>query len=126
MEFVQGLDPSKLTLGLTALSFIISPFTAPPYNLPIMLFGTLVVQQQENSDGQALQTFAGLLGASVVFDIIWMIKNEQNGFIKVLTLLLLLLKIPAFVSFGLALRQRGGQFSGLRSSDLNGATGMHS
>ncbi|KAJ7169888.1 hypothetical protein C8R46DRAFT_216637 [Mycena filopes] len=97
MDYVQGLDPSKLTLGLTS---------------------------QENSDGQALQTFTGLLGASVIFDIVWMLNNEQSGFIKFLSLLLLLLKVPTFVAFGLALRQRGGQFSGLgiRGNDLGGAT----
>ncbi|KAJ7181667.1 hypothetical protein C8R43DRAFT_1229473 [Mycena crocata] len=123
MEFVQGLDPSKLTLASTALSFIISPFAAPPYNLPILLFGTLA-QQQEGSDGQALQIFTGLLGGSAIFDVIWMMNNEQNGFIKFLTFVLLLLKIPTFVAFALAVRQRGGQFSGLgiRGGDLGGAT----
>ncbi|KAJ6604658.1 hypothetical protein DFH09DRAFT_1300843 [Mycena vulgaris] len=123
MDYVQGLDPSKLTLALTALSFVISPFVSPPYNLPILLFGTLA-QQQEGSDSQALQTFTGLLGASAIFDIVWMINNEQNGFIKLLTIVLLILKIPTFVAFGLALRQRGAQFNGLgiRGGDLGGAT----
>ncbi|KAJ6509543.1 hypothetical protein C8R47DRAFT_1208697 [Mycena vitilis] len=123
MDFVQNLDPSKLTVGLTALSFIISPFAAPPYNLPILLFGILA-QQQESPDGQALQIFTGLLGGSAVFDVIWMMRNDQDGFIKLLTVLLLLLKLPTFVAFSLALRQRGGQFSGLgiRGGDLSGAT----
>ncbi|KAJ6610903.1 hypothetical protein B0H10DRAFT_2058519 [Mycena sp. CBHHK59/15] len=123
MDYVQGLDPAKLTLALTALSFIISPFAAPPYNLPILLFGTLA-QQQESSDGlQSLQTFTGLLGASAVFDVIWMMRNEQSGFIKFLTFLLLILKLPTFVAFGLALRQRGGQLGlGIRGGDLGGAT----
>jgi len=123
MDYVQGLDPSKLTLALTALSFVLSPFAAPPYNLPILLFGTLA-QQQEGSDSQALQTFTALLGASAIFDVVWMIRNDQSGFIKFLTFILLMLKIPTFVAFGLALRQRGGQFSGLgiRGGDLGGAT----
>ncbi|KAJ7706170.1 hypothetical protein B0H17DRAFT_1035999 [Mycena rosella] len=125
MDYVQGLDPSKLTLALTALSFVLSPFAAPPYNLPILLFGTLA-QQQEASDPQALQTvsFTGLLGASAIFDIIWMTRNDQNGFIRFLNIVLLIMKIPTFVAFGLALRQRGAQFSGLgiRGSDLGGAT----
>ncbi|KAJ7783794.1 hypothetical protein DFH07DRAFT_948796 [Mycena maculata] len=124
MDFIQTLDPSKLILGLTALSFIISPFAAPPYNLPILLFGILA-QQQENSDGQALHIFTGLLGVSVFFDIIWMVQNGQNSFIRVITVLLLLLKVPTFITFGLSLRQRGSRFTGLggiRSSDLGGAT----
>ncbi|KAF7306932.1 hypothetical protein MIND_00485800 [Mycena indigotica] len=126
MDYVQNLDPSKLLLGLTALSFVTSPFQAPPYNLPIMLFGSLAQQQDANmnSDNQASQTFAGLLGGSIVFDIIWMTSNSQNVFIRLLTVLQLLLKVPTFFAFGLALRQRGGQFSGLniRGGDLGGAT----
>ncbi|KAK7064227.1 hypothetical protein R3P38DRAFT_2823144 [Favolaschia claudopus] len=124
MDFVQNLDPSKLTLGLTVLSFIISPFAVPTYNLPIMLFGNVVAQSQESSDGQSLQLFAGLLGGSAIFDIIWMSKNEQNGFIRLLTIVLLIAKIPACIAFFLALRQRGGQFAGLgiRGGDLSGAT----
>ncbi|KAJ7932392.1 hypothetical protein B0H13DRAFT_1955233 [Mycena leptocephala] len=122
MDFVQNLDPSKLTLGLTALSFVISPFAAPVYNLPILLFGHLAQTQEQ--DGQALQIFTGLLGGSAIFDVIWMASNEQNGFIRFLTILLLILKMPTFVAFGLALRQRGGQLGGLgiRSNDLSGAT----
>jgi len=127
MDYVQALDPSKLTLALTALSFIISPFASPPYNLPILLFGTLA-QQQENTDGQALQTFTGLLGVSGVFDIIWMAQHEQNWFIRTLTILLLILKVPTFIAFTLALRQRGSNFGGfsglggIRGSDVGGAT----
>jgi len=124
MDYIQGLDPSKLTLGLTVLSFITSPFASPPYNFPVMLFGTLVQQQQESSDGQALQTFTGLLATSAIFDIIWMVNHDQNALLRLLTILLLLLKIPTFLAFLLAVRQRGGQFSGLniRGGDLGGAT----
>jgi hypothetical protein len=72
MDFIQGLDPSRLVLAETVyiflpdiiawgscsiaqvLSFLISPFTSPPYNLAIFLFG---VYAQENTEGvQALQT----------------------------------------------------------------------
>ncbi|KAG6890398.1 hypothetical protein C0995_008752 [Termitomyces sp. Mi166 len=47
MDFVQGLDPSKLVLAETVLSFAVSPFIAPPYNLAIFLFGTYA---QENTE----------------------------------------------------------------------------
>lgn len=73
MDFVQGLDPSKLVLAETVwtwllnalefqthriisqvLSFLLSPFSSPPYNLAIFLFG---IYAQENSESvQALQT----------------------------------------------------------------------
>ncbi|RDB29491.1 hypothetical protein Hypma_015514 [Hypsizygus marmoreus] len=120
MDFIQGLDPSKLVLAETVLSFALSPFSAPPYNLAIFLFGTYA---QENTDGvQSLRTFTGLLGASAVYDIVWMINNEQNSFVKFLTFILLLLKIPTFLAFGMALRQRGVQFGGLGGPDLSGPT----
>ncbi|KAF7436825.1 hypothetical protein PC9H_003658 [Pleurotus ostreatus] len=121
-DFVQNLDPSKLVLGGTALSFLLSPFAAPPYNLPIFLFG---IYAQENTEGvQSLQTFTALLGISHFFDVLWMMNNEQQGFVKFMTVVLLLLKIPVFFAFGLTLRQRGAQFSGLgiRGGDLSGAT----
>ncbi|KAJ6519826.1 hypothetical protein C8R45DRAFT_952847 [Mycena sanguinolenta] len=123
MDFLQNLDPSKLTLGLTVLSFIISPFSSAPYNLPIMLFG-VATQTQESSEGLALQLFTGLLGGSAIFDIIWMTQNEQNGFVRLLAILLLIGKIPTFISFSLAIRQTGGHFAGLgiRGGDLSGAT----
>jgi hypothetical protein len=35
----------------------------------------------------------GLLGGSAIFDVIWMASNEQNGFIRFLTILLLILKV---------------------------------
>jgi len=37
--------------------------------------------------------FTGLLGASTIFDVIWMIQNSQSGFIKFLTVVLTLLKV---------------------------------
>jgi len=118
MDFVQALDPSKLVLFETVLSFILSPFAAPPYNLAIFLFGTYA---QENTEAiQSLQTFTGLVGASIVFDTVWMLKNEQGGLAKFLTLVVLLVKIPTFLAFGIALRQRGAGL-GLRGPDLNGA-----
>ncbi|KAH7880734.1 MAG: hypothetical protein NXY57DRAFT_1047216 [Lentinula lateritia] len=123
MDFVQGLDPSKLALFGAGFSFFLSGFTAPPYNLPIFLFG---IYAQENADSAflSLQTFTGLLGASVFYDIIWMFRNEQGGFVKFLTIILLLVKIPTFLAFGLAARQRGAQFAGLgiRGNDINGPT----
>ncbi|KAF7310920.1 hypothetical protein HMN09_00635300 [Mycena chlorophos] len=125
MDYVQNLDPSKLVLGLTALSFITS-ISGPSYNLPISLYGSIVAQSQEsgNSDGQALQTFTALLGVSAVYDIVWMASNDQAWFMRILTIILLLAKIPTFLAFGLALRGSGSSFSGLniRGGDLGGPT----
>jgi hypothetical protein len=65
MDFVQALDPSKLVLGgvvsffiihpfrrfqrssWQALSFFLSLFSSPSYNLPIYLFGAYAQEQTE-------------------------------------------------------------------------------
>ncbi|KAH9486926.1 hypothetical protein JR316_0000992 [Psilocybe cubensis] len=120
MDFVQTLDPSKLVLAGTGLSFVLSIAATPPYNLAIFLFGCYAQEAAEGS--QSLQTFTGLLGVSTIFDVVWMIKNEQAGFFKFLTVVLLLLKLPTFFAFANALRQRGGQFSGLGAANLGGPT----
>ncbi|TDL28442.1 hypothetical protein BD410DRAFT_780945 [Rickenella mellea] len=121
-EFAQNLDPNNLVLIEAVLSFVVSPFEAPAYNLPIFLFG---IYAQENSEStQALRLFTGMLVGSIVFDIIWMIRHSQNWFIKLLSIVILIFKVPTFVAFGSALRQRGEQFAGLgvRGNDLSGPT----
>ncbi|KAJ8522565.1 hypothetical protein ONZ45_g887 [Pleurotus djamor] len=54
-----------------------------------------------------------------------MVNNVQGGLTKFFMLVLVVLKFPTFFAFGLALRQRGAQFSGLgiRGGDLSGASG---
>ncbi|KAG7452884.1 uncharacterized protein BT62DRAFT_989911 [Guyanagaster necrorhizus] len=122
MDFVQGLDLSKLLLGGAVLSFAVSAFSAPFYNFPLFLYG---LYGQENTESvSALQNFTCFLAGSLLWDIIWMANHEQNGFIKFLSILLLVLKIPTFGACGLAVRQRGATFGGLglRGSDLSGPT----
>jgi len=121
-DFVQGLDPSKLVFFGTVLSAVIAPFSSPSYNLPIFLFGTLV---QEVPDApQSLRSFIALLGASVVFDIIWLARNQQGVLTRILTIVLLISKVPIWLAFANGLRQAGGSFGGLNigSRDLGGAT----
>ncbi|KAI0322337.1 hypothetical protein OF83DRAFT_1049645 [Amylostereum chailletii] len=118
-DFLQSLDPAKLVLAETALAFIISPFSSPTYNLPIFLFG---IYAQENAEAvQSLQVFSALVGASALFDIIWMARNSQQWLVKLVHILILVLKAPTFVAFASSLRARGAQFSGLglRGGDLS-------
>ncbi|KAK0210433.1 hypothetical protein DFS33DRAFT_293062 [Desarmillaria ectypa] len=138
MDFVQGLDPSKLLLGgavnspilctsltnnIQVLSFTVSAFSAPFYNFPLFLYG---LYGQENTESvSALQNFTGFLAGSMLWDIVWMANNGQNGFIKFLSIILLVLKMPTLATCGLAVRQRGATFGGLglRGNDLSGPTG---
>ncbi|KAF8640465.1 hypothetical protein AX17_000129 [Amanita inopinata Kibby_2008] len=122
MDFLQRLDPSKLILAGTTLSFGLSLFSSPPYNFPLFLFATYT---QDNPEAlQSLQIFTALLGASALFDVVWMIKNTQSGFITFLTIILLLLKIPTFFVFAGTVSERRGHFGGLGRLESMGATGM--
>jgi len=120
MDFVQRLDPSKLVMAGTLLSFGLGLFTAPPYNFPLFLFATYL---QENAEATRSQlTFTCLLGVSALFDIVWMARHDQHGFITFLTVLLMLLKIPTFFVFASTLRDRQGHFGGFSRFDSVGAT----
>jgi len=121
-EFLQQLDPSKLVMVGTVLSLATSAFTAPSYNLPIFLFGTYAAEATDAV--QSLQTFVAITGASMVLDIIFLSRHEQNWFIKLITIIVLLLKLPTFLVFGQALRQRGPGLGGLgiNAGDLSGPT----
>ncbi|TCD71524.1 hypothetical protein EIP91_008905 [Steccherinum ochraceum] len=121
-DFIQALDPYKLILAETVLSFTTSAFNAPIYNFPLFLFGIYAQETQEATE--SLKIFSGMTAISVVLDIIWMSVNPQNWFIRVLTVVVLILKFPTALAALASLRQRGAQFNGLgfRGSDLAGAT----
>ena len=91
-----------------ALSLVTSAFTAPSYNLPIFLFGTYASEAADAT--QSLQTvilsvsfngliadldrqFVAITGASMVLDIIFLARHHQNWFIKLITIVILLLKV---------------------------------
>ncbi|KAH9849759.1 hypothetical protein C2E23DRAFT_348203 [Lenzites betulinus] len=95
-DFIQALDPSKLVMAGTESAEAV----------------------------QSLKVFTFLLAGSMFYDIIWMVNHSQNWFIRTVTIILLVLKVPTTFSFVTALQQRGGQFSGLgiRGNDLSGAT----
>ncbi|KAH8997308.1 hypothetical protein EDB92DRAFT_2112052 [Lactarius akahatsu] len=106
-DFVQGLDASKLILAEAALSFVVSPFSSPAYNLPVFLFGLY---------------FSGFLGASALFDIIWFTQNSQNTLVKLISILILLLKGPTFFAFAGTLNSRGVSGINLRGGEFGGTT----
>jgi len=111
-DFVQNLDPSRLVLAGAVMSFVVSPFGAPSYNLPIFLFG--VYTQEQSEAIQSMKIFTGLVGVSALFDLIYIFSaNAQSTWLKLILFLVMMLKAPTFLTFAAALRQRGAQFSGL-------------
>lgn len=53
-DYFQSLDPRSLVVLETGLSFLISPFTAPSYNLPIFLFGVYAQESAESNQSLRL------------------------------------------------------------------------
>ncbi|KAH9081663.1 hypothetical protein EDB83DRAFT_2512519 [Lactarius deliciosus] len=120
-DFVQGLDASKLILAEAALSFVVSPFSAPAYNLPIFLFAPFYPANFPSLLNRPLQ-FSGFLGASALFDIIWFTQNSQNTLVKLISILILLLKGPTFFAFAGTLNSRGVSGINLRGGEFGGTT----
>ncbi|KAI0003669.1 hypothetical protein BJV74DRAFT_764039 [Russula compacta] len=120
-DLVQGLDTSKLIIAETVLSFAISPFTSPAYNLPIFLFG-LYVQESQEAAARLLQVFSALLGASIIFDIIWLIQNSQGAILRLFSILIIVLKAPTFLAFMGTLNSRGISGINLRGADFGNTT----
>ncbi|KDN50322.1 hypothetical protein RSAG8_01658, partial [Rhizoctonia solani AG-8 WAC10335] len=106
---LQQLDPNNLVLALTTLSFVTSPFEAPIYNLPINLFGIYALDKTESNE--PLRLLTAMEGVSIFFDIIYMWRHGQNGFIKLLTIVLTLGKIPTFLVLLQTLKARGDQYA---------------
>ncbi|QRV90972.1 hypothetical protein RhiJN_18990 [Ceratobasidium sp. AG-Ba] len=109
MASLQQLDPNSLVFALTTFSFITSPFESPRYNLPVNLFGLYALDKTESNE--PLRLYAGMVGVSIVFDIIYMWRHEQNGFIKLLTILLTIGKFPTFLIMLQTLKARGDQLA---------------
>jgi len=120
-DFSQGLDASKLILVEIVLSFAISPFTSPAYNLPIFLFG-LYVQESQEASHRSLQTFSGLLAVSALFDILWFFQNTQSVLIRLFSIVIFFLKAPTFIAFSGTLTSRGVSGINLRGAEFGGTT----
>jgi len=120
MDFLRILDPSKLVLTAAGIAFFTIIFNdSPSYNLPIFLFGCYALENAEAI--QSLQFFTGMLFVSMIYDIIWMATHWQHGFVRFLSIFLLILKLPTLLAVAFSLRQRGSQFGSLGSS-LGGPT----
>jgi len=106
MSSFQGIDTQTLITAQAVLAFIAAPYVSPPYNLPLFLFGIYASERTDSSD--SLRLFSGFLTLSFVFDIIWLAKTSgQNGFIKFLTIINLIVKVPTLFASLNTLRLRG-------------------
>ncbi|KAF8527917.1 hypothetical protein BU17DRAFT_81154 [Hysterangium stoloniferum] len=94
-DYVQNLDVTSLLNVEAGLSLVTAAFVAPTYNFPLFLFG--IYTQERSEAGDSSKLFTVFLGVSGVLDFIWMLKNsDQNPFIKAISILILILKVPTF------------------------------
>jgi len=93
-DYVQNLDASSLLNVEAGLSLATAAFVAPTYNLALFLFG--IYTQERSEAGDSSKLFTGLLAVSGILDFIWLLRNEQNPFIKAISILILILKVPTF------------------------------
>ncbi|KAG8994647.1 hypothetical protein FRB90_000371 [Tulasnella sp. 427] len=103
-----ALDVSALVLIQTSLAFITAPFTSPTYNFPLFLFGVYASENKESNE--PLRLFSALVGLSVLFDFIWLLRHDYNGLIGFVVVIAMIGKIPTFYSILIALRHRGLAF----------------
>jgi len=106
-----SLDAPSLILIQTSFAFIVTPFTAPVYNFPLFLFGQYASDKTDSNEPYRL--FLGMLGLSVLFDLIWLINQDWSRMIGILVILNMLLKGPTFFATLTALRFRGDRFGAL-------------
>ncbi|KAF8335474.1 uncharacterized protein EI90DRAFT_3153049 [Cantharellus anzutake] len=114
----DSLDAQSLILAQTVLAAI--PLIVIVLNSPHIYSATTFLSSYSGPMRQKKQTpmipfdlwFSGLLGTSILFDVVWLVKtHDQNGFIKFLTIINMLLKIPTALATMNTLRSRGGSLS---------------
>ncbi|GAA5920773.1 hypothetical protein JCM1841_004182 [Sporobolomyces salmonicolor] len=107
MSDLQSLDVSRLLLGHAVLSGIAALWNAPPWNVPIALYGLVTVQLDGANSAEAIRTetqFVLVLGGSFLLDLLWLVGPGEWG---VLIFLNLLLKPVTLLAALGQLRQRG-------------------
>ncbi|KAI5480874.1 hypothetical protein MNV49_006683 [Pseudohyphozyma bogoriensis] len=110
MSDLQSLDLSRLLLVHTGLAMGASIFGSPVWNLPISLYGLIVVNKAEGSGGgDSVREFAAILAGSFILDLFWFMSHD--GHVAWLGMLLILMNfvlkpVTLLASLG-NLRQRG-------------------
>ncbi|EJD47776.1 hypothetical protein AURDEDRAFT_102466 [Auricularia subglabra TFB-10046 SS5] len=118
-DFAAGLDSTNLVLLQTGLTLATAAGKSPSYNFPLFLYGLYAHERADSSE--SLRTFTGMLGASVLLDIIWLASTSGvHGLVKAVVVLVLLLKVPTVWATMNTLRARGDQFGplGLRTDTV--------
>ncbi|GAA97725.1 uncharacterized protein L969DRAFT_55320 [Mixia osmundae IAM 14324] len=104
MALPSSLDVNRLLLAHSTLSAVTAAGSSPSYNLPIALYGLLVVDK----DPESLRTFAILHLLSFVLDIIWLTNyaSYSSSFALFLVVINFVLKPVTFLAVLANLKQR--------------------
>ncbi|BGP12732.1 hypothetical protein JCM10213_008870 [Rhodosporidiobolus nylandii] len=104
-----SFDLSRLFFGQAALSSLAAFSSAPPWNIPVALYGLATVHSALDgpNGGDAGQTLVAVLGGSMFLDVLWFFSKSMSGLARLLFFLNWLLKPITIMALLSHLRSRG-------------------
>ncbi|KAJ1944499.1 hypothetical protein DL89DRAFT_290150 [Linderina pennispora] len=110
-QISRNLDLSQLLLVHTGLALVSALGTAPTYNLPVALFGLLVLRGE--FDGVQMKRLAVILAATGVLDVLWILAKGSLNFTLLFVLANLLVKPLSVACAVQSLQNSGAGIPGL-------------
>ncbi|GAA5976823.1 hypothetical protein JCM11641_000881 [Rhodosporidiobolus odoratus] len=102
-------DLVSLTFANTALASLAAFSSAPPWGIPVAIYGLVTVQNGLDGHGSADagRTFVSVMGGSLFLDIVWLMSNSTHWLSCLFLILILFLKPLIIVSTLSHLRSQG-------------------
>ncbi|KAK4058078.1 hypothetical protein OIO90_000817 [Microbotryomycetes sp. JL221] len=123
MSELLHLDVSRLLAGHAALSLLAALSSAPTWNLPLALYGLVIVTRESNDAGESMRMFTALYGGSFLLDFLWLLQYTTGSLAWLLIVANFLLKPITLISALGHLREQGHATWNLPSSLPGGFPG---
>ncbi|SCV68455.1 BQ2448_576 [Microbotryum intermedium] len=107
IDGLTSLDLSRLLGGHAVLSLLTNLSNAPVWNLPLSLYGLVVVSHHADDGGDSIRQFAALYAFSFFLDALWLLSNQTYTATWFFIVVNFLLKPVTLLSTLGHLRQRG-------------------
>ncbi|KAM0793194.1 hypothetical protein ACM66B_000665 [Microbotryomycetes sp. NB124-2] len=117
------LDVSRLLVGHATLSLLAALASSPTYNLPLALYGVVIVTRETNDGGESMRLFSALFGGSFLLDFLWLLQYSTGTLAWLLIVANFLLKPITLISALGHLREQGHATFNLPSSLSGGFAG---
>ncbi|KAK4054845.1 hypothetical protein OIV83_000769 [Microbotryomycetes sp. JL201] len=123
MSELLHLDVSRLLVGHATLSLLAALSSSPTWNLPLALYGLVIVTREMNDGGESMRLFTTLFGASFLLDFLWLLQYGTGTLAWLLIVANFLLKPISLISALGHLREQGHATFNLPSSLPGGLPG---